>query len=99
MLRLKATIETAVRAGPLVVLSLASWLELAGECGGADEAAAWLLGLAEQANRPIGVHGDGQTLFLAPRAWSEERLAGYIGGRHGELEQIFGPAAKGGVPR
>ena len=32
------------------------------------------------------------TVAIAPKGWSEERLAGYIGGIHEELEEQFGPA-------
>ncbi len=44
--------------------------------------------------------GDGShTVFVAPRFWSEERLAGWIGGHHAELEDAFGAVARAGTER
>jgi hypothetical protein len=35
----------------------------------------------------------GQTVFIPPRHWTPERLAGWIAGRHAALEAQFGPIA------
>jgi hypothetical protein len=32
------------------------------------------------------------TCFLAPRSWMQEQLAGWIGAKHDDLEDTFGPA-------
>lgn len=46
--------------------------------------------------RPIAVNlptDDGsRTVFVAPRDWTEERLRGWVAGRHEELGAAFGPA-------
>jgi hypothetical protein len=80
---------------PLMVLTGRMWRQLAAELGGEDVAAEWLLALAERRNRPIAVNfADGpersQTCSIAPRAWTEERLKGWIGGFGAELVEMFG---------
>lgn len=37
--------------------------------------------------------GSSHTVTLAP-GWSQERLAGYIAGRHEELEEAYGPISR-----
>jgi len=50
--------------------------------------------ISENVGRPIGVNTptpDGsRTVFIAPKAWSQERLSGWVAARHQELEAQFG---------
>jgi hypothetical protein len=52
--------------------------------------------VAEDVGRPIAVNPptstDSRTMLLAPRSWSQERLAGWVAGRRDELEAAFGEA-------
>jgi len=82
--------------GPLVCVSHRALDDLAAECGGYDGAAGRLLTIATNTGRPLAVnvpteHGS-QTLFVAPKGWTEGRLRGWAAGRHEELEAMFGPA-------
>ena len=91
------TLAAAVRAVPLVVVSHRALDALADELGGYDRAARRLLEIATDADRPIGVNAptaDGsRTMFISPRHWSRERLAGYVAAHHAELEGMFGSAS------
>ena len=83
-----AAVRAAVRATPLLVLTVRALGDLAEELGGMDAAVSYLLEVAEEAGRPIGANvpaADGsRTVFLAPRTWTQERLQGYVAGRHAE---------------
>jgi hypothetical protein len=83
-------IRTAAAAGPLLTLTTAALKDLTQECGSPEAAVAFLTGMAAETGRPIGFHLDGQTFFVAPRDWTQERLAGYVGARHEELAATFG---------
>ena len=88
-------IRATAQAAPLFLLTVRALAELADELGGMDAAATFLLGIAESNNRPIAVNVEtgpdtSSTAFLAPRTWTEERLAGWTAGRHQELEDEFG---------
>jgi hypothetical protein len=90
----KAVAATA-RTGPLVILSDRAFRELQAELGGLEPAVRHLLRVAENVGKPLGVNmatgeGTSSTAFIAPRSWSEERLRGWIGGHHQELEAMFG---------
>jgi hypothetical protein len=74
-------IRTAAAASPLLVLAARALVDLAEELGGMDAAVLRLLELAEANDRPIAANfvtgiGTSSTAFIAPRHWSEERLAG-----------------------
>jgi len=90
-----ASIRATAKAAPLLCLTVRALGELADELGGYSTAAAFLLEIAESNNRPIAVNIEtgpdtSSTAFLAPRTWTEERLAGWTAGRHQELEDEFG---------
>jgi len=95
---LAGVIETAAVSGPLVVLTARMFQQLARELGSHDAAMRHLLVVSTKANRPVGCNfptPDGsRTAFLAPPTWSQERLRGWVGARHEEIAQMFGP----GVP-
>jgi hypothetical protein len=71
--------------------------DLADELGGYEAAARFLTTVASNVGRPIAVNyptgPDGsRMMFVAPKGWSQERLAGWTAGRHREIEAAFGPA-------
>ena len=89
------TLRRVAAFSPLLVVKERALRDLAAELGGAEAAAAFLLELAEANNRPIAVNCEtgidrSSTAFIAPRHWSQERLTGWVGGRHVELEGAFG---------
>ena len=86
----------------LLVLTGRALGELAAELGSMDAALRHLLEVAEARNKPIGINLEtgldtSSTAFVAPRAWSEERLTGWIAGHHAELEREFGAAVWAGT--
>jgi hypothetical protein len=90
----RTAIDVALGQVPLVVLSQPAWPQLVAECGSAEKATRWLSRLATRRRRPIGVHQDGQTLWLAPDGWSDERLQGYVLAQREPLEAAFGPIVR-----
>ena len=99
-LSMAASIRAAAQAGPLLVLTTRALRDLAHELGGHDRAADFLLTVAEEIGHPIAVNlereNGSQTVFIGPRDWTEERLAGWIGGHHAELVEQFGVVARVG---
>ena len=90
-----ASIRAMASLAPLFVISVRALGALADELGSMDAAVTFLLGVAEEVGRPIGVNleapdGSSRTAFIAPRGWTEERLAGWTAGHHQELEDEFG---------
>ena len=90
-----ASIRAVASVAPLFVIGVRALADLAAELGSMDAAAAFLLDVAEANNKPIGVNlpapdGSSRTAFIAPRGWTEERLAGWTAGHHQELEDEFG---------
>ena len=81
----------------LVVVSRRLLAELVAECGGYDRTARRLLELATNTGRPTAVNvpteGGSRTMFVAPKIWTQERLAGWVAGHVEELEAAFGPAS------
>ena len=96
---MKATLRAMFKVAPLPVLTTAAWLQLVSECGGSEQrAGALLLKLAGKHNKPVAVNlprpgGESTTAFLGPPGWSEERLRGWVGGLHAELQAEFGVVA------
>ena len=91
-------IRAAAPLVPCVVLTGRALGDLARELGSMDAATCWLVTLAEANKRPIGINlpapdGSSQTVFIAPRDWTQERLQGWVAGRHAELEAEFGEVA------
>lgn len=93
-----AAIEAAALAGPMVVLTERTYRVLTAELGDHAAAMGFLLRVSEEADKPIGVNfptpEGSRTCFLAPRGWTQDRLRGWIGARHEEIAEVFGP----GVP-
>ena len=88
-------IAEVARTGSLVCLTDRLFTELAGELGGVEPAVQHLLAVAEDVGRPIAVNletsaGASRAMFLAPRSWTQERLRGWVAGRHEAIEAMFG---------
>jgi hypothetical protein len=84
--------------GPLVCVTGRALVDLADELGSYDAAARRLLTIATNVGRPLAVNcptgpDRSQTMFVAPKDWTDERLRGWVAGRHAELEAMFGAAA------
>jgi hypothetical protein len=95
---ISAAVQAAAQAAPFLVVTGRAVGDLARELGSMDAATRWLATVAEQNKRPIGVNlpapdGSSQTAFIAPRDWTQERLQGWVAGRHAELEAEFGEVA------
>jgi len=80
------------------VVTSATFSCLKRDCGGEKRALRWLANLAAEIRRPIALNlPDGPdrsgTFFIAPPDWTEERLQGFIAGRHEELEGVLGEVA------
>ena len=86
----------AYAGGPLVCVTHRAYADLVAELGSDEAAFRCLVKLAGNTRRPIAVNlpaPDGSTtVFIAPRDWTEERLAGWAAGHHEALEATFGPA-------
>jgi hypothetical protein len=72
--------------------------DLADELGGYEAAARFLTTVASNVGRPLAVNyptgpDRSQTMFIAPKGWTEERLAGWVAGKRDGLEQMFGAAS------
>src|SRR4051794_5954270 len=89
-------IRTAAGLAPLFVLTGRALLDLERELGSWEAAGRYLLKIAEEIGRPIGVNAPTATgsrsMFLAPRSWSPDRLKGWVAGHHEVLERAFGEA-------
>ncbi len=86
----------------LVVVTGRSYADLVDELGGDEAAARQLIEIATATGRPIAVNFEtgaetSTTVFVSPRGWSSDRLAGWAAGRHAELEATFGDAPPLGV--
>jgi hypothetical protein len=90
-------IALQAESAPTVVLTAASLGQLSRELKGYRRAVRYLADLATECNRPIGMHAEhasgGRTVFIPPRHWTPERLAGWIAGRHADIEAQFGSIA------
>ena len=89
-----ATIRRSAHLAPLTVISGRMLVELVDELDGQEQAGAFLAEIAEDIGRPIAVNvptAEGsRSMFMAPRSWSQERLAGWVAGLHEILGQQFG---------
>ena len=99
-------VRDAVQAAPaLLVLTGQMMADLAGQLGLADAAVQFLVDLAGEIDRPLGVNvetgpGTSSTAFIAPRSWTPERLQGWVAARHEELAAEFGEVTRiGAGPR
>jgi hypothetical protein len=84
-----------VTAG-LAPLTMVTARMLVDELGGQEQAGAFLAEIAEDIGRPIAVNvptpTGSRSMFMAPKGWSRDRLAGWVAGKRDEIEQAFGPA-------
>ena len=92
-------IRESAGLAPLTMVPARMLLALVDELGGQDQATRFLADIAEQIGRPVGVNlpmadGNSRLMFLAPRAWSQTRLAGWVSGHHAEIEGMFGKATR-----
>jgi hypothetical protein len=81
------------RSVPLLVVTHRAYAELGGE----DAAVRHLARVATDVGKPIAVNlptgpEASTSVFVGPKGWSEERLAGWAAGHHAELEAAFGSA-------
>jgi len=60
------------------------------ELGGLEGMLAWLVTVADQAQRPIGLHLAGTTTILSPPGWAQQRVEGWVAAQAGGLEASFG---------
>ena len=104
----RVSIAKAIRAiahtGAPLALTGRAFNDLAAELGGHGAAAEYLLDLARETGRPIGVNfatgeDTSSTVFLPPPGGSEERLQGWVAGHHAELEAQFGTVTRLGPNR
>jgi hypothetical protein len=91
-----AAMAAIVPADVLLVFGAGIVRELRQELRSIDAVGAWAVDLATRLRRPVMLNmpdrdGGSHTLTLSPPGWSQERLSGYIAGRHQELEEAFGP--------
>ena len=95
-------IAAAARAGayaggaPVIVTGRA-WCDLAAELGSDDAAARHLARVATNTGHPLAVNiptgsETSTTMFISPKDWTQERLAGWVAGHHQALEAAFGAA-------
>ncbi len=99
-----ASIRAAAQAAPFLGLTSRALGGLAGEFGSMEAAAEYLLAIAEEIGHPIAVNlatgaDTSSTAFVSPGGWTEERLQGWVGGHHAELEDVFGTVARAGTER
>jgi len=94
-------IRAAAQSGAMVMLTHRAMAMLVDELG-ERRAGRLLLELATETQRPIAVNvpddpsdpdGESTTLMIPPIGWSEERVRGWIGGQHEEIEAAFGQVA------
>ncbi len=90
-------IAEAARHVPFLILTDRLFGDLAHELGGEQEATHHLIRVATNTDKPLAVNVEGldgasTTAIVSPRGWSQDRLRGWIGGRHEELEALFGAA-------
>jgi hypothetical protein len=96
-----AAIRAAAGAAPLFVLTGRAFGDLSKELGGCEAAAGYLHRVAQKIGRPIGINftvgaDQSRTVFIPPKGWSEQKLAGWVGGFHAELEGEFGQVSRMG---
>ena len=89
------TIRQLVQHQAITVVGPNLYRDLNAELGSDDKAARFLLELATEIQKPIGVHllgsgGQSYTSFIAPESWSGDKLKGYVARHAQELERAFG---------
>jgi hypothetical protein len=97
-----AAIRAAAEAAPLLALTGRALSDLAEELGSRGAAAEFVRSLVEANDRPIAINiptgGDtSRTICIAPKRWGSERPRGWIGARHTEFQDAFGPVSRVGA--
>jgi hypothetical protein len=64
--------------------------------GGGEETVRFVADLARELGRPIVLNvpqpdGSSSSVAIGPPDWSQEKVAGYVGGMHEALAEQFGP--------
>ena len=90
-------LAATARLAPLVVVTGRAYGEMLAELGDAEAVIAHLIRVATNVGKPLAVNlprgpETSSTIFLGPKGWSEERVAGWIGRHREALEQQFGDA-------
>ena len=90
-------IAAAARSAPLLVVSHRAFNDLCAELGSEEAAARHLCRVATNTGRPIAANlptgpDTSTTVFISPKGWGRERLAGWVAGKRDELEELFGEA-------
>jgi hypothetical protein len=82
---------------PVCVVTHRLLADLEAELGSARRAARFLVKLATRTNKPVMVNGPtetgSRTMVIPPKAWSEEKVLGWIGGHHETFEAELGPVS------
>jgi len=91
------SLAATARLAPLVVVTDRCYGEMVAELGSDELVITHLIRVATNVDRPIGVNltsgtDTSTTVFIGPTHWSDERVAGWIGGHREALEQQFGDA-------
>jgi hypothetical protein len=95
---IRDAINCAYSAGVALVLTSNAQVQLEAEVGvGAEAALKWLLDLVAGGTQPIGVYirnpdGRSVTVFVGPRGWTRERLAGHVATLAFDVQAYFGEA-------
>ncbi len=92
----KALAATA-RLAPLVVVTGRAYGEMLAELGDPEAVIAHLIRVATDVGKPLAVNltsgtDTSTTVFIGPKHWSDERVAGWIGGHREAVEAAFGDA-------
>lgn len=93
-----STYAAAVPKDVMLAFGPGIWRELRRELRSPAAVLKWAGDMAVRLDRVVLLNipdrdGSSHTLTLAP-GWSQERLAGYIAGRHEELGDVFGPITR-----
>jgi len=91
------SLAMTARLAPLVVVTDRCYREMVDELGDADAVVRHIARIATDLGKPIGVNltsgpDASSTVFIGPKHWSDERVAGWIGRHREALERQFGDA-------
>jgi hypothetical protein len=89
--------SSARDGGPLVCVTGRAFGDLCDELGSDEAAVRHLARVAANTQRPILVNfatgpNTSRMVAVGPKDWTDEKTAGWVAGRHTELEAAFGPA-------
>ena len=87
VVRMSMSLQTDVVLGQNMVVDLQA------ELRDMRQVLLFLLDLAAQHDKPIGIHFDApksQTVFVSPPGWSSEKLEGYVAAKRDSITSAFG---------